>query len=83
MKKFLLSVLFFLLVSPNVYCEPSKTTQTLLDTPMSMLEWGMYKTTLEYTGDGFRRQLIVMSINRELKKKPNINMKFLIDGVCL
>jgi len=85
MKKTLLSVLFVLLVSTNVYCEPSKTTQTLMNTPMSMLDWGLYKTTLFYTNvdGGFGQKYITWQL-KEIFSNENIVFEDSIfaEGVC-
>lgn len=82
MKKFIFSVLLILLVSTNVYCETSKTTTTLMNTPMSMLEWGMYKTTLDYSGDSIGKELIKVNIQKEIEKFPERYKNFICDGVC-
>lgn len=57
MKKTLLSVLFFLLILPNVYSEPSKTIQNLINEPVSMLDWGIYETQRIWSSGYLKKNL--------------------------
>lgn len=72
MKKNFMIILFFLMVSTNVYCEPSKTIKTLVDTPVSMLDFGVYRM-----GKYFERNKnnISLDIKEYFLKKHSFNIK--------
>lgn len=43
MKKYIFFVLFVLLISTPVFCEPPKTIKYLMNDSVSMLDWGVYR----------------------------------------
>jgi len=74
MKKFLLSVLFILLVSTNVYCEPDKTFQYLINEPVSLLDLGIFRLNqkLLYLSEGLNnidKQIGFVDIKKYYFKK--------------
>lgn len=57
MQKYVLPILLILLVSGQVCSEPSRTTQTLMNTQLNMLDWGMYRCSNFYQNGGGAKML--------------------------
>lgn len=66
MMKIFLTALFVLFASTSVYCEPNKTARILANTPLSMLDWGMYRTADFYQKN---RIPLTQDINKKFKRK--------------